>query len=89
MTSLKLGCRISLQPDIGPNIQLVQDMPGLRSLDARRILSDYSFGVPFGPCSVFPFIGRSVTDIAKRVLRLANEFVRTGHPLYPATGLNV
>ena len=70
-------------------VQLSQDLPGLRGLDARRVFSDYLPGVLFGSRSVLPFISRTVTDIAKRVLRLANEFVSTSHPGYPVTGLNV
>jgi len=70
-------------------IQLSQDLPGLRGLDARRVFSDYLPGVLFGFRFVLPFISRCVADIAKRVLRFANEFVSTSHPGYPATGLNV
>ena len=80
-------CRLRLNGYL--NIQLSQDLPGLQGLDARRVFSDYPPGVLFGSRSVLPFISRTVTDIGKRVLRLANEFVSTGHPGYPVTGLNV
>jgi hypothetical protein len=94
MTFLEIGCGIRwwcfrLRLNGYLKIQLSQDLSGLRGLDARRVFSDYPPGVLFGSRSVLPFISRTVTDIAKRVLRLANEFVSTSHPGYPVTGLNV
>ena len=94
MTFLEIGCgirrwRYRLRLNGYLKIQLSQDLPGLRGLDARRVFSDYLPGVLFGSRFVLPFISRTVTDIAKRVLRLANKFVGAGHLGYPATGLNV
>jgi len=94
MTFLEIGCgirwwRYRLRLNGYLKIYLSQDLPGLRGLDARRVFSNYLPGVLFGSRFVLPCISRTVTDIAKRVLRLANEFVSTSHPGYPATGLNV